>query len=154
LLWSGQPREKPEGLSWEKYRWMLVDDHVKRFNEHRQRHFFPSEHLCVDESITRWYGQGGHWINLRLPMYIAIDRKPENGCKIQNAACGESGVMIRLKLVKTAEEEATSSRPTTGMTESIIPSLACLLLILGLFTASAPKQKKTKESSTSTWLAR
>ena len=41
--------------------------------------------------------------------YVAIDRKPENGCEIQNAACGRSGVMIQLKIVKTAEEENTSA---------------------------------------------
>jgi hypothetical protein len=40
-------------------------------------------------------------------MNIAIDRKPENGCKIQKSACGRSTIMMRLKLVKTAEEEAT-----------------------------------------------
>lgn len=40
-------------------------------------------------------------------MYVAIDRKPENGCEIQNACCGRSTVMLRLKIVKTAEEEAT-----------------------------------------------
>jgi hypothetical protein len=40
-------------------------------------------------------------------MYIAIDRKPENGCEIQNAACGKSGIMMRLKLVKSKEEELT-----------------------------------------------
>ena len=38
-------------------------------------------------------------------MYVAIERKPENGCEIQTACCGESGIMLRLKLVKTAEEE-------------------------------------------------
>ena len=59
--------------------------------------------------MSRWYGQGGHWINHGLPMYVAIDRKPENGCEIQNAACGHSGVMIRLKIVKTAEEENASA---------------------------------------------
>ena len=42
-------------------------------------------------------------------MYVEIDRKPENGCEIQNAACGRSGVMIRLKIVKTAEEENASA---------------------------------------------
>ena len=42
-------------------------------------------------------------------MYVAIDRKPENGCEIQNAACGYSGVMIQLKIVKTAEEENASA---------------------------------------------
>ena len=59
--------------------------------------------------MSQWYGQGGHWINHGLPMYVAIDRKPENGCEIQNAACGHSGVMIRLKIVKTAEEENASA---------------------------------------------
>jgi hypothetical protein len=62
-----------------------------------------SDTICVDESMSRWYGQGGHWINHGLPQYIAIDRKPENGCKIQNAACGRSGIMLRLKLVKGAD---------------------------------------------------
>ena len=42
-------------------------------------------------------------------MYVVIDRKPENGCEIQNIACGHSGVMIRLKVVKTAEEEDASA---------------------------------------------
>ena len=59
--------------------------------------------------MSRWYGKGGHWINHGLPMYVAINRKPENGCEIQNAACGHSGVMIRLKIVKTAEEENASA---------------------------------------------
>jgi hypothetical protein len=54
--------------------------------------------------------EGGHWINMGIPMYVAIDRKPENGCKIQNTACGQSGVMIRLKLVKTAQEEASNNQ--------------------------------------------
>ena len=35
---------------------------------------------------------------------IAIDRKPENGCEIQNSACSESGVMLRLLLVKSEED--------------------------------------------------
>ena len=59
--------------------------------------------------MSQWYGQGGHWINHGLPMYVVINRKPENGCEIQNAACGHSGVMIRLKVVKTAEEENASA---------------------------------------------
>ena len=37
-------------------------------------------------------------------MYIAIDRKPENGCEIQNSACSESGVLLRLLLVKSEED--------------------------------------------------
>ena len=46
------------------------------------------------------------WTNHGLPMYVTIDWKPENGCEIQNAACGQSdGVMVHLRLVKTAEEK-------------------------------------------------
>jgi Transposase IS4 len=98
--WSNQPDERLDDCSSEEYRWMLVDDFVANFNEHRKHFFSPSELICVDESMSRWYGLGGHWINHGLPQYIAIDRKPENGCEIQNAACGVSGVMLRLKLVK------------------------------------------------------
>ncbi len=78
---------------------------MERFNQHRVETFPPSDLICVDKSISRWYGQGGNWINHGLPMYVAIDRKPENGCEIQNSACGRSGVMLRLKLVKSVEEE-------------------------------------------------
>jgi hypothetical protein len=37
-------------------------------------------------------------------MYVAKERKPDNGCEIQNSACGKSGIMMRLKLVKTTDE--------------------------------------------------
>ena len=36
-------------------------------------------------------------------MYISIDRKPENGCEIQNSSCSESGVILRLLLVKSED---------------------------------------------------
>lgn len=105
IRFSYQPLERLPDVSSEKYRWQLVDGFVKRFNEHRASQFIPSDLICVDESISRWYGQGGDWINHGLPMYVAIDRKPENGCEIQNAACGRSGVMLQLKLVKTLVEQ-------------------------------------------------
>ncbi|EEC46364.1 predicted protein [Phaeodactylum tricornutum CCAP 1055/1] len=107
LCWSEQPPERPEGMSSQSYRWKRVDGFVARYNDHQSTAFKPSHMICVDESISRWYGQGGNWINHGLPMYVAIDRKPENGCEIQNAACGCSGIMLRLKLVKskTAREE-------------------------------------------------
>lgn len=106
IRFSDQPSVRSADMTAEQYRWRLVDDFVKEFNDHRASTFSPSERICVDESISRWYGKGGHWINHGLPMYVAIDRKPENGCEIQCASCGKSGIMIRLKLVKTAEEEA------------------------------------------------
>jgi hypothetical protein len=84
---------------------LLVSDFVKAFNDQREQNFIPSHLICVDESISRWYGMGGHWINEGLPCYVAIDRKPENGCEIQNSACGVSGVMLQLKIVKHEESE-------------------------------------------------
>jgi Transposase IS4 len=105
IRFSSQPMTRPSHVSSENYRWALVQDLVDKFNEHRQQCFNPSDLICVDESMSRWYGQGGFWINLGLPQYISIDRKPENGCEIQNAACGCSGVMLKLKLVKSAESE-------------------------------------------------
>lgn len=47
-----------------------------------------------------WYGCGGGCINRGLLHYIAIDRKPENGLVIQNVACGKSGIILCLNLVK------------------------------------------------------
>jgi hypothetical protein len=111
IRFSYQPATRPDDMSSEKYRWLLVDDFVKNFNQHRKDTFIPSDLLCVDESISRWYGQGGEWINHGLPMYVAINRKPENGCEIQDCACGRSGVMLQLKLVKTAKEQATTAIP-------------------------------------------
>lgn len=99
------PEERPEGMSSAAYRWLRVDSFVRNFNEHRSTSFVPGDLICVDESISRWYGQGGSWINHGLPMYVAIDRKPENGCEIQNSACARSGVLLRLRLVKGADEE-------------------------------------------------
>lgn len=70
-----------------------------------QKLFTPSDLLCVDESMSRWYGQGGICLNLRLPQCISIDCKPENGCEIHNFARERNGVMMGLKLVKTAQHE-------------------------------------------------
>jgi Transposase IS4 len=50
----------------------------------------------------------------RTSAYISIDRKPEDGCEIQNAACGCSGVMIQLKLVKSPEAEANRNSRASG----------------------------------------
>jgi hypothetical protein len=52
-----------------------------------------------------WYGTGGDWINKGLLHDVAIDHKPENGCEIQNAACGKTGIMMELHVVKGPAEE-------------------------------------------------
>ena len=106
VRFSYQPVERPQTMCSQKYRWMLVDEFVDSFNRHRGRHYKPSEMICADESMIRWYGLGGDWINKGLPHYMKIDRKPENGCEIQNIADGRTGIMMQLRLVKGAEADA------------------------------------------------
>jgi hypothetical protein len=89
---------------------MLVEDFLRYFNEHRVLFYICSWLICVDESISRWYGLGGSWINMGLPHYVAMDRKPEHGSEIQNACDGMNGMMLRLKLCKTAAAEAEYSK--------------------------------------------
>ena len=84
---------------------MLVDDHAANFNKTRAHNYHPSDSICVDESMYRWYGIRGNWINANLPQYIVIDRNPENDREIPDAADGVSGIIIQLKLVKTSSGE-------------------------------------------------
>jgi len=85
MEWSYQVPQRPDDMSSERHRWCLVQDFIDRINEHRVSYFHPSDIICVDESISRWHGLGGSWINKGLPMYVAIDRKPEDGCEIQDS---------------------------------------------------------------------
>ena len=94
-------------MSHKKYRWISVDGFVQAFHDNRYFTFVPSYFICADKSISIWYGQFGHWINMGLPMYIVIDQNPENGFEIQKSDCGRSGVVLRLRLVKTEEERKT-----------------------------------------------
>jgi hypothetical protein len=63
-------------------------------------------------------------------MYVAIDRKPENGCEIQNACCGRSSIMMRLKLVKMAEGEATTHRDV-DLADGMLHGTKILLFLVG-----------------------
>ena len=42
----------------ERHLWQLSDDFIDAINAHRQANVFPSERLCVDESMQRWSGLG------------------------------------------------------------------------------------------------
>ena len=86
VRWSHHLDVRGEGTSHEDHRWKLVEDFVTHFNEYCTQLFSPSDLICADESILQWYGQGGHWINLGLKMYAAMDRKAESGAEIQNSA--------------------------------------------------------------------
>ena len=89
---------------------MLVDGFVDGINNYQQKFYVKTQDICVDELMLRWYGQDGHWINHKLPMYVAIYRKPKNCSDIQNSADGQSGIMLRLKIVTTAVEAAANSQ--------------------------------------------
>ena len=80
--------------------WMLVDELVNNFNKYSSFHYVPSDLICVGKSISEWYILGVHWINMVIPMYVAIGRNPLNGCQIQNSCDAISQVMMQLKLVK------------------------------------------------------
>ncbi|KAL9179705.1 hypothetical protein ACHAXT_008995 [Thalassiosira profunda] len=106
LTWSRQPTEKPQDMSSKRYRWMLLDDHIRNYNEHRAKTFSPGGELVIDETIVRWYGLCGAYVNIGLPQYVEMERKPDNGMELQDVACVESKVMLQLKVVDAAEEEA------------------------------------------------
>ena len=46
--------------------------------------FVYNDMIFVGEIISNWYGKGGRWINLGIPIYVEIDRNPENGPEIKN----------------------------------------------------------------------
>jgi hypothetical protein len=84
---------------------MLVDDFVANINNYRARTFVPGGHLEANESMIRWYGVGGSFVDAGIPHYAVIERKPDNGAKIQNLADVASGIMLRIKIIKSAAEE-------------------------------------------------
>ena len=86
LRWSHHPKNRPDGLSHAAHHWMLNHDMVDIFNWHQGGNFVPFEWICVNKSISKWYGLSGQWIKISLPMHVAVDRKLESGCKIQNSA--------------------------------------------------------------------
>ena len=84
---------------------LIGGEFVTHFNEYRTQLFSPSGRICADESILWWYGQGGHWINLGLLIYVAMDRKPDNGADIHNDAGRRPGIMMQLVIFKSASNE-------------------------------------------------
>ncbi len=50
-------------------------------NCHRSMYAIPSELICVDESMSGWYGLGSERIDIVLLIYQAIDRKQKMDAK-------------------------------------------------------------------------
>ena len=105
LRWSKQPKERPYWMPHSTWRWILVNDFVKDFNKYRASYCVPSDLICVDKTMSKWYGLGRNWINMGFPMYVVIDCKTANGCKIKNSYDARSQVMMQLKLVKSEADE-------------------------------------------------
>jgi hypothetical protein len=105
VRWSRQPTEQPDGMSSERYRWMLINGFVANINKYRQRTFVPGGHLEANKTVILWYGKGSAFVDTGLPMYLALERKPDNGGEIQNLADVASGIILHLKVVKSANEE-------------------------------------------------
>ena len=106
VQWIHNTDVQGEVTSHEDHRWKLVEDFVNPFNDYCTQIFSPSDLICDNESISQRYRKGGHWINLGFPMYVAMERKPDNGVDIHNASCRRSGIMMRISIVKSARIEA------------------------------------------------
>ena len=100
IRFSECPEERHTGITSMAHQWMLVDDFIESLNDYRAASYSPSDQICVEKSISRWYGLGDHWINIGPPNYVAMERNPDNVCEIQDACDERSKVMIRLNLVK------------------------------------------------------
>ena len=105
IRWSQQPPKQPAGMSSEQYLWMLIDNFVANINRHRASMFVPGNEVEADETAICWYGVGGAYVNKGLPMYLALECKPSNGGEIQNLADIALGIMLHLKIVKSANKE-------------------------------------------------
>ena len=70
---------------------------VMAFNNRYEDVIHPSGTLCIAESFSRWYGLGGHWMDIGLPHYVRMDRKPEAGWEFQTLCYGRSGLLLDLK---------------------------------------------------------
>eukprot|EP00171_Calliarthron_tuberculosum_P013771 IDg13771t1 len=44
-------------------------------------------------------------MDIGLPSYRDIDRNPRDRCEIKTSRCGRSGIMLKLEIVKSPEED-------------------------------------------------
>ena len=55
-------------------RWFSVRRFVDAINQHRASFATPSKYLCINKSMSHWYGMGGDWNDVGLPHYLALQR--------------------------------------------------------------------------------
>jgi len=102
MAFGGPADDKSGG---ERYRWALIKDFTSNVSAHQEAHATTGETICVDASMTKRYGLGMSWSSIGLRMIFATDHFLENGCKIQSAASGPRGIMLRLDIVTTAADQ-------------------------------------------------
>lgn len=93
--------------------WAPVRVFVRHFNNTRQAHVHPGQGITVDESMSSWRGRSLKFISdgeeaeimhVGLPHKTKIQRKPKGvGLEIRDAACAQSGIMLRLELQEGKE---------------------------------------------------
>lgn len=71
--------------------------------------FLTSKCICLNESMTRWYGKGHLWLGVGIPTYISIDRKPKRGFEIHSSRCGRSKVILRLCVLNSDQSSLLES---------------------------------------------
>ena len=76
IHFSHQPPACPLDMSSEQYHWRLVDDFINNFNKHWAQNYFLSNEICVNESMSEWYGQGSHLINHGYPCMLPSTGSP------------------------------------------------------------------------------
>ena len=84
---------------------MLVDYFIVNIKKYCQRTFVPGGHVEADKTIIQCYGIGCPFDDAGLLMYLALECKPNNAGKIQNHVDVASGIMLCLKVVRSANKE-------------------------------------------------
>ena len=72
----------------------------------------------ADKTVIQWYGVGSAFVDAGLPMYFALECKPDNGGKIQNLADIPLEIMLWLKIVKSVAKEKTLVAPTIASADA------------------------------------
>ena len=58
-------------------KWSPVRRLIKGFNEQRAATFYPCWSICVDESMSAWWGKDGNYCSDGMPHDTKIERKPK-----------------------------------------------------------------------------
>ena len=126
---SGKNQHPPNSSTNNKIRSTHTDTVVEfvldRFNQHRSQIMMPSDRICVDE--TRIFNEPDDRCATDHNYYNYTEHRKNDGdgmhplhdsssslarYKLQNAACGRSGIMLQIRLASPHEEEHGDDEPS------------------------------------------